>query len=325
MAIGVRIVVQAGDDKMKRFWQILFYSGVTAAGLFCIYCSVKGYMKAHAPRPAVAACASDECNLVPNAPPTDADFEKWDSNAFVGSPYEKYALYYEAELITQHPNLARREGRNLMLFSNGKPIATFKPGSRTKFSDRPIDDCILNKVLRLASPNSGDLSEVPYVVCYTGEFDYDFILMPDGEQWTALSASASPNGRLVATGSSTSVGQDNLDNLTLYAWPSRKPVARFPADCEVIGWRDDTRFNATCIYDPTPNGMDEKTQDDTIPFDAMVWQDDSGAWQMQSVQGDLPRNSAERTTVIHAPPMQPLRKVPRLHFTATVPKDGRGA
>jgi hypothetical protein len=306
---------------MKRLLQLLFYSGVTAAGLFCIYCSVKGYMKVNAPRPAIAACAPDECNLVPNAPPTDADFEKWDSNAFVGSPYERYALYYEARLIAQHPNLAHREGRTLTIFSDGKTLATLKPGEPR---GQGIEDCVLAKVLRLASTRSSGFMDVPYIICYTGEFDHPFLLLPSGEQWPALSASASPNGRLVATGSSTSVGQDNFDNLTLYAWPSRKPVARFPANCEVIGWRNDTRFNATCIYDPTPNGMGEKTQNDTIPFDAMVWQDDSGTWQMQSVQGDLPRNSAERTTVIHAPPMEPLRKVPRLHFTATVPKDGSG-
>ena len=57
--------------------------------------------------------------------PSQADYEKWNSNAFVGSPEEASALYYEARLIAQHPGLARRNGRTLMIMADGKPISTF--------------------------------------------------------------------------------------------------------------------------------------------------------------------------------------------------------
>lgn len=204
------------------------------------------------------------------------------SNAHRGGELECQELLDEAEAMRQNPGLAARDGNNLTIFSHGKQTARLiaaPPGSEE------FDSFTMPKVLRLRDPQSGKLESFADITGAHGEFTWHFITLPDGGRWFVGDASPSPDGRTVAMGSNHFLYTYADGGLTIDEWPSRITIAHFTPTCGIPVWQDATHFSAVCITrvmqypksDNWPDGL-------YMPFDAKVWRDQHGVWQMQATR-----------------------------------------
>ncbi|MBW8880584.1 MAG: hypothetical protein JF615_03910 [Asticcacaulis sp.] len=235
------------------------------------------------------------------------------SNAFRGSPWACQRYLDEAVLLKQHPGFAVRDGDSLTILRDGKPalrLLAVNPSTGE-------DDCNaydIGKVLSVYEPATAKRSELPLISCHQGEFAYRFLASPDGIRWRVPSAEASPDGRRLAVGDNRWDAEGGQTRLTLYDWPSRKVVARFRPSCRALTWQDDTRLTATCVQDLALDHPNQRLIVSAIAFDAKVWKDERGKWQMQATRWlrGLPVITRDGDQEFH--PVFSLRPLP--HFTA---------
>lgn len=247
---------------------------------------------------AIVACAYMVfCAYIANVPPrNEADYllKQLDvapichkipviGNGSKGGRLECEDLLDEAAEMQKNPGLATRDGDNLTIFYHGKQTARL---IAVQQSSEEFDTFTMPKVLRLRDSLSGKLDSFADITATHGEFMWHFIALPDGDRWFVRDASPSPDGRMVAMGSNLDLLDVNAGHeLTIHAWPSRAMVAHFTPTCGIATWQDATHFTAICLTrvvqypksDHWPDGL-------YMPFDATVWRDPHGVWQMQATR-----------------------------------------
>lgn len=230
--------------------------------------------------------------LVPPKRPI-MDFSKLDpaceevgqtSNAHVGGALECHFRLNEARRLKAHPGVAVRDGDNLTIFYRGKQSARLIP---VPDSETEYDAMDVRKVLSLHDPVTQKPEAVPVIAGYSGEFESRFLALPNDTRWNVRDASASPDGKLVVEGDNRI--RVERSTTTLYSWPERKSIAHFNVGCRVLTWRDSGHFMVTC----TRKLEDIRTSPDVpfadylgppLAFDARVWRDRDGRWQMQATR-----------------------------------------
>ncbi len=240
------------------------------------------------------------------------------SNTHRGSQLECQNRISEAQRLRQHPGLAVRDGDNLTIFFDGAPISRLVPVEVDQ-DDTTCNSYEINDVVTAAETANGRRRDLALVSCYQGEFESRFVVMPDGSRWPTYGAKAAPNGRAVADGDNRWDPEGGQGRLTLYGWPSRKIVARFRPSCRALAWQDDRHFTATCVLDPDSGPVSQTPAfilafAPQVGFDAKVWQDDKGIWQMQATRWLRGRLHFDDAGNMEYPPAFSLRPLP--HFTA---------
>lgn len=177
------------------------------------------------------------------------------------------ARHQEAALLKAHPGLAIRDGDTLSVFYRGQQTHRLIPMAR---GENACDAVEVHRAMALFDPVSGRTEQVALVSCHNGEFEDRFVALPDGMRWTVHDAAASPDGKMIATGSNMWLDGKGFD---LYAWPSRRRVVHFQPSCRVIQWRDEAHIDVTCASDAAPSA-----------FDARVWRGRDGVWRMQATR-----------------------------------------
>jgi hypothetical protein len=228
-------------------------------------------------------------------------------NFYIDSPHQCRARQQEAALFKTVPGLATRDGDNLTIFYRGKQTTRLMPVAR---QNGKCDAVEVHKALALFDPASGQQESVPLISCHYGEFEERFVAMPDGSRWVVKDATASPDGKMIATGANSMFEPSELSGLTLWSWPSRQPITHFTPNCRVIEWTQATRLTVTCF--PYDKGISE------TPFDARVWRDTEGMWQMQATRWLNGPLGFSDTDDMEIAPGFSLRPLPR--FTGTAGK-----
>lgn len=244
-------------------------------------------------------------------------------NAFKGSRWECEQRLVEADLLRQNPGVVAREGDSLAIFYRGQLVSRLSPVE----PDGTIEACDAyhaHHMISVYDPSSQALEKLPEIVCHFGEFDRRFLALPDGGRWDVASVQASADGHQLATGSNSWDATDGHNRFTVYDWPLRRVVARFRPSCRALSWQDATHLTVTCLQDLTVDHPRERLLVQGLAFDARVWKDDSGAWQMQATRWGraLGYNDVDD---LELQPIFSLRPLP--HFTAAKVKGapvGRG-
>ena len=202
------------------------------------------------------------------------------SNAYLNSPQQCQMRLFEAVRLQRHPGLAIRDGENLTIYYQGKAISRLV----ATVHDQSDDECNtfdVGKVLNVYDPAARSHQNLAEVYCHQGEFEKRFIVLPDGSRWPVSDASSSPDGQLIGVGSNKNAG---LSGFTLLAWPKRNIVARFAQGCRVIGWQDSSHLTVTCFRTDLDHDAEYDWRLTPLAFDASVWRDDDGIWQMQATR-----------------------------------------
>ncbi len=170
----------------------------------------------------------------------------WHGNDYTDSPLQCRARLQEARVIKATPGLAVRDRNTLTIFYRGKPAYRLVPSVRNgqAMKDDECDALDLHKAMALFDLASGQKEYVPLISCHLGEFENRFVAMPDGSRWIVRDASASPDGKIIATG--TNDVWSTPTGFTLWSWPSRRPIIRFAPSCRVIDWKKATQLTVTC-------------------------------------------------------------------------------
>jgi len=191
--------------------------------------------------------------------------------------------------------VARREGKALVILHNGQTIMRLTP-----FAVLPdglaCDSIVLGKVLMLWDPDTKRREPVAAVMCCMGEFDNTLLVNWDGTAVRVRNPSASPNGRILVTGTDNAYGTAE-SSLMLHSWPDQAIIGRFTPGCRLTAWQNDNHFYARCQFDltirPDNAPFDPKLDNDTLYFYARAWYGVDGLWHMESAPYGLTEDPHE--------------------------------
>ncbi|MBP2158211.1 MULTISPECIES: hypothetical protein [Asticcacaulis] len=214
----------------------------------------------------LAACTAE-------APPPPPPLARSDvnPNAFVGTPQEVAAKAQEAAILKAHPEMAIRNGPELVISYRGEPLVTY--------TDNPqgCDRYIVERAIEIRDPDSGTLEPIALVACHFGTTTNRYLVLPNSGKYNVMGdIAASPNGRYLATTDSTVTKARGAFIIT--QWPNTESRAEFPAGCKNIEWQSDSALTADCWRSEHPNTVNPD-ESDAVFFRAKVWRDDE-TWRM---------------------------------------------
>lgn len=165
--------------------------------------------------------------------------KEWhNGNRYAGGPIECTDLLREEVLLRQTPSVASRTGKILTIFYRGRKVQDLFSADVSS----PPNTCqsaVLVNVVKTRD-ETGNPDPLAEVLCAHGEFTERFVVLPDGTHLPSGNALASPDGHLIAAG--TTLGP----SLRIYQWPSGKQVAKFAVSCRPVEWKNNARFSANC-------------------------------------------------------------------------------
>ncbi len=221
--------------------------------------------------------------------PTPCDSVPMHGNLFRHSRFECLARLAEAEEMKKTPGVVLRQGDTLHVFYRQKhafDLVTTEPELARLTS---CSAYVFVGTVALFDPASGRPEKIPRILCYFAETDRDIVMLPSGEQLLIQQASASPDGRILASGNQTSYRPEDK-RLRLVEWPSRRLLAQFDQNCHILRWHDNSHADALCS-DFVPARLPWAWNGERgLLFNANLSRDAAGIWHLQATRWLNPRS-----------------------------------
>ncbi len=198
-----------------------------------------------------------------------------------------HARAREALILKNYPNLATRQGEVLTISYAGKPVVQLAPRPAGASDFVPMteacDEYRLKKAISVRDPVSRRPEPLAVVECHWDTVSSRLLVLPNGKRSMVEDVSASPDGLIIAVGDNYP-SAPGASGFAIRDWASQTDIAAFGPACRVVSWQDASHLIATCMYDPGAHSEPSDIYAAALPFDAKVWRDTDGVWQMQATR-----------------------------------------